>query len=816
MYPILFRCALVAAAAVLLSLAGRAAAQPDPKDKDKEEPAGAGVKTEMKKVLAKAEEEYRIFFKKPVEVPEFWAAIKFEIQVGKFDVAALHLDQMLKRIDKLREKLEEDKKSPQGAYADLLAIEEVEGLSSFLRLAQVRRWSNNPTLQKEAQKNVESLIDRVTHALNEYLSDPVRITKFIKNLEAATPEERSFAFAQLYRSRGRASPYLLKELRRTAGTLAQQRLLDLMVKLDPDIVPPLLEALNARDAKDAADADLRLALLELIRRRGDKHAIPYLWSLSSAAKYPPLVRSRAKETLAYLLETDVERLPPAKVALTQLAEDLYQHRVKFRDPRRVLVWRWQEDYTIKPKPDEFSASDYEEIYGQRYARQALELDPNYRPAQLVLLNLTLERAYEGKLDQFTSGKTLPAIDQLLVTINSELLLQMLERAMSEHHLALILPALKALGDRGEVRAARPPQNGNAGALVRALYYPDRRVQYAAVAALLRLPGEPVPVAGNRVVDILRRFLTTTATPKALVISTPAAKAGEMRKLVKAVGFEPVLVPTAKDALAQLRRSADIDLILLDAAVPENELPYALAQLRNDQDAGLLPLLLITPSKGELRLNSRDLARYRNVSLLPEAFLTDATELKSRLEEAIKFAAVPDSVARADVRQAWLKENVRKSKGQQLSAGERKQFADESLDALWRMASGLTKGYDVRAAIPEVVDLLRNDDTALPAIAILATLPGAEPQQRLAALVLDPARGKLQVTAATALNRHVQKNGLALNANQIRLLRDRYGAPGVSPTLRAQLAVFVGGLRGSAAQTGARLYRFNPDPPAGKQ
>jgi hypothetical protein len=810
MKHILSRLALVAGFSLLLS--GSVQAQ-DKAPKKKE-----NLKLVMKQLLAKAEEEYRVFFKKPEQTHEFWAAIKFEIQVGKFDVAALHLDQMLKKLNEKAAKLKEEGKSPEEAYDDLIAIEEAEGFSTFLRLKSVRQWTDSPGLQKQTEKNVEGLLDRLTTALDKRLSDPVRNKKFIESLSAPTPEERAFAFAQLVRARGRAAPYLLQALKRDPGSLKQQRLLDAMVKLEPDIMPPMFEALNARDAKDAADTELRVALLELIRRRGEKRAIPYLWHLSASRKYPERVRNAATATLAYLLETDPTQLPPAKNVLTQMAERLYEHKVKFKDPRRILVWRWTENYTISPEPilkGDFHARDYEEAFGLRYARQALELDPSYRPAQLVYLNFKLERAYDEKLDQLLTGKTDPALDQLLASIDATLVLDALDRALAEHNLPVALPLIKALGERGEVRAARPGSTGTPGPLVRALYYPDRRVQFAAATALLRMPAEPAPVAAGRVVEVLRRFVAAAPAPKALIAFAPDLQAAALRKQVKAAGFEPVIARNLKEAFAALHQAADIDVILLHHAVPELELPYILSQLRADREGGLLPLLLVAPVKREAAY-SRLEDRNRNVWVLSEAWLNNPAELKTRLEEALKLATAPDAVVRASEQQRrWLREDLLKRKGQKLTDQERKQFATESLDALWKMARGQIKGYDYRAAEPAIVDALRNDDMAVPAIEILATLPGSHTQQRLADMVLDAKGGKRRVTAALALNRHVQKNGLALTNNQVALLRQLYASPGVDPNLRAQLAILTGSMRATAEQTGNRLYRFDLTAPAPK-
>src|SRR5579862_244694 len=48
-------------------------------------------------LLDKAKDEYRIFFKKPETAIEYWAAIRFEMDLGKFDLAALHLKLMLEK-----------------------------------------------------------------------------------------------------------------------------------------------------------------------------------------------------------------------------------------------------------------------------------------------------------------------------------------------------------------------------------------------------------------------------------------------------------------------------------------------------------------------------------------------------------------------------------------------------------------------------------------------------------------------------------------------------------------------------------------------
>src|SRR5207253_7784523 len=130
----------------------------------------------------------------------------FEIQTGRFDVAGYHLEQMLKL-------------PPDKSDADLLKIEEFEGMSAFLRLQTVKRWFDNPDLQAEAEANVKALIDRVSGLLEKHLSDPDRLRKFVAALNGDTPQKRTYALAQLKRSRERAAPYLVEALQKTVGTV---------------------------------------------------------------------------------------------------------------------------------------------------------------------------------------------------------------------------------------------------------------------------------------------------------------------------------------------------------------------------------------------------------------------------------------------------------------------------------------------------------------------------------------------------------------------------------------------------------------------
>ena len=178
-------------------------------------------------------------------------------------------------------------------------------MSAFFRLQAVRPkdWSDHEPFQKDAVKSVDTLIERVTKAVETHLSDPDRIRKFIKNLDAPTPEERGYAYVQLALIRERAMPYLIDAIRTNNGKTLFPKLRETLIRMPSETVPVYLEAFKAANDKDYRDVEMRLTLLDIAKQRDDKRVIPYLWHMYASKRYPDAVRKKAKETLASLLRT---------------------------------------------------------------------------------------------------------------------------------------------------------------------------------------------------------------------------------------------------------------------------------------------------------------------------------------------------------------------------------------------------------------------------------------------------------------------------------------------------------------------------------
>jgi CheY-like chemotaxis protein len=743
----------------------------------------------------------RLFFKKPETVPEFFRAIQYELEVGKYDLAAEFLDGFLA-------------KNP--TDEDLIQLEEKYGISAFLRLLAIDKWVDDAKANAEFKKKAATLVERVGDVVRKNLADPKRLAKFIKNL-SGTPEERAYSLAQFRKAGPYAVPPLIEELIQTKDDRElHATILDVLARLPRNALPPLLAAL------DMPDAQIRAELLSVLDRRADPNAVPYLWYLAGAPNQPSSLRSTARALLARLVGVVPDKLPDPKAGLVQEAERYYQHKVSFVNPDKVPVWRWEGKGLVE---NVVPASKAEEYFGLRFARQALDIDPAYRPAQVVFLSLALEKAYEqaGGVDRPLSS--LPEVRELLTTVNPDLVYAILERGLKDRRLPVILGAVIALGDLQDVRAA-----GGAGqatsALVQALYYPDRRVQFAAAETLLRLPGltEPRdrPVADGskraaalpampakaRVVEVLRRALLTDTQPKALVAYSNEDLANAVASGVRAAGFEPVVVRTGRAALRRLEEAGDIDIILLDADLPDPMLPNLIAQLRADVNAGLLPIIVTAPTEKVERTQRRQPdGRLGNVL---ETVRTDRVErLQAQLAPYRNVWVMPATIDPETLKRV-LPERIADAVGRPLSEEERKKRAERAIDLLRTLAVGEVRGYDVRPAARAILEALRSDELARSGgIEAASRLPGREPQSALATLVLTPNRpATLREIAAKGLVRHIQQHGMLLTDAQAQALTALL--PTVEePNLKASVALVVGNLRPTAAQSGVRLRGYTP-------
>jgi CheY-like chemotaxis protein len=521
---------------------------------------------------------------KPKTVAEGWGTVRnfmkvaYDDPVAMFPLVGLKISQIL------------ELNAPDGQFLEVFLPlrskdkDEAERNRTLLRKLMEEDWipwARTDEGKIRGRETLRKLDLRIRQAEKNSLSQPDVIRDTIRQLYR-TPEEKAYAIRELYQTGQAAVPFLIEALDKAKDPAERLALLDALQALNAgDTAAPILAAL------DSPNARLKLDLLDVLRKRHGRFAeqiVPHLWYPSANPDEDRAVRQKAKKLIADLQGVDESRLPAAKGMLAREAERFYQGKVTLGDPKAVGVWRWDGKGVVRgwPGAETITADQANEYWGLRFARQALNIDPAYRPAQVVFLGLAV-RSRPG-----------PETAELLARSSPELILELLDRALKEQRRAEILGTIAALRDRAEVRARRPGANAEPS-LVKALYYPDPRVQMAAVEALLVIPGSPTPKTSLRIIEILSGQLTPLAvsTPgrRVLVARADPAWRARARDAVIAAGAEPILVSTGRDLMRQLRAHADVDAVLLDSRLPDPGLAYLLANLRQDVDYGRVPVLL---------------------------------------------------------------------------------------------------------------------------------------------------------------------------------------------------------------------------------
>jgi hypothetical protein len=244
-----------------------------------------------------------------------------------------------------------------------------------------------------------------------------------------------------------------------------------------------------------------------------------------------------------------------------------------------------------------------------------------------------------------------------------------------------------------------------------------------------------------------------------------------------------VVSTGKEALKRLAQAGDIDALLIDAGIPDPQLPYLLGQLLSDRDSSGLPIVITAPASQVERLQ-RQFERYRNVRVTETS--ASGSGLKRELAARITAAS-----------------------GRPLGDVERKDFAARALEWLARLARGELSGYDLRPATPAILQSLQSKELAGLAVEAAGHLAGREPQLALASAVLSTSLPEpLRSAAAIELSRHIQHYGLALTSTQVQELEKLFDSA-TDARLKTHVALVLGSMHPDAHRTGERLQRYVP-------
>jgi len=688
-----------------------------------------------------------LFAKEPQTPLELWDAVDYLLRTDQVKKALPYLDRFMKsRADD----------------TTLIAIRDRYGPGSILRL------SDDAATRPFAKPLTEAMVI----AARRYATRPDRIARFIEEL-TKTSEEQNYAVRHLREAGSEAVPFLIEALSRPGFSTQDHRVLVANIgRLDRSAVPPLVAALDSSDPTLAADAATALGMI------ADVRAVPHLTFPAAFSAKPELVRTACQAAITRLTGRSFTTQPRTPVqVLTDAAWSYHRHKVEFSgDP--VVVWAWDQGRKV-PVAREVSCTEAEAIFGLRFAREALELSPNDRDAQVVQLSLTLEKAIERV--GFTA---FPAQDQATFTAATAkgplILNDALRTAVADSKTDLAAACATALG-RVIDRTALV-RSGRLHPLVEAIYSPERRVQFAAAKAIVALaPNEPFPGA-SRVVPTLARFLTNQALPRAVVIDSNPNRGSQIAGFLINLGYDSELELTGNQGFLAAAESADVELILISYDLFRKGwgLNDTLANLGADSRTAAIPIFIYGPLNVKFKRPSLQYD-YPGIRFLVQP--VEAEMLKRQLKNLPAVLTEIERTAYAREAAALLAKIARDSKGP--------------------MAAHLA------TAEPGLAGVLGVTETAPIAAEALSNLADPDAQRSLAAVVLDPSRdSSVRRQTAAQLVRSIQRFGRLITADQEARLATTIREEN-DPDVLAELITIAGTLRLSPTPG---LARF-PKPPA---
>ncbi|HVX16373.1 MAG TPA: hypothetical protein VHC22_34625 [Pirellulales bacterium] len=700
--------------ACVATIVNRASAQDDDEFGDK--PA-ATSKSEERKLRPSSDPAVKALLNANPSTPaELLKAIDVLLNLRANDDAYA----LLKQLEKA--KLGED------AWADLV---EQFGSALFVRLGL------NADLQPEGNQ----ISDTALNAADRRSRDPARLAKLIDQLQDPSPAVRRGAMLRLASGRETAIQALTSALIDPDRAAQRPAIRTALVQFGRDAPGPLVALV--RSSQPLAQVEAIYSLAELGQS---------LWTLDLLA--PALLSTASTEVRAAAREALVDllgRLPDpdeAVTALSRRAEAGFAEALKEPDLEAspVAQWRWNEekaalDYELSP-PLAARLDRAADLAGD-----AAKLAPRKRESAWLALAARVEaEAYRVGIDQ-PPPTGLGSAAALLESEDADVLDGLLTYSLTNGHTVAAAAAARALGAiaRPEVLYRWQPEPGS---LVEAARSGDRRLRYAALAAIMRLkPARPYP-GSSLVVEALGYLAGSFSAPRVIVGDARSAEVELQAGLLASLGFETDSATNERDVVAQAIASPDYLFALLDYTLAAPTSGQLLQRLRRDNRTARLPIGIIA--------STEDLERARR--------LAQRTPLTTVIYRPVDEAGLEYQVQRL-LAQA----------GQRLvPIEERRDQARQALAWLVEISSTQQDVYNLRRIEAALAAAAQVTDFSPPAAKVLGTLGTASSQKTLADLASQLARpADVREAARGAFAHSVSRFGTLLTTGEINQQYARY-------------------------------------------
>lgn len=558
--------------------------------------------------------------------------------------------------------------------------------------------------------------------------DPQRIARLIGQLADSSEVVRHAAAVDLAAAGQPGVNAALEALANEPDPQLRLAISAAVVSFDRLAVGPLLAMLSTTDPALRADVTRLLTTLQVAQ------ALPIIEAEQSAPSTGSVARSER------MLVDSLRRFQQHILATTSDENGL------------VELWQWN-DATRQLGSRQLPADEAQTIWAARLALALVRLQPANAAyqRQSLILNLESSALLAHGVAHETANK-LPAnatLQQMTAATNTATLNNALADSLKGNFANAAVAVAGLLAQRGDagVLLSDAPQTAP---LADALAYPDRRVRFAALSAIMQLnPQSPFPGA-SRVPETLGYFATSASQRRVVVAMPVADQATTLAGQLTTLGIEAQPATQGAAAVRLAAKSADLEFILVDADIDSPGVRDVLFALRSTPATGQMPIGLLARSE---RMDT-------------------AKQIAADHERVVAFVRPQSAEAVAKIAEQLSDLSAR----DQIPPKERAAMAAQAMAWLADLLAREQSFYDPRRQAPAIEAALYQPELAERSVTALALLGTPESQRAL----LDyanrssvPIEARRQATAA--FGQSVARSGILLTEEEILRQYDRYNA-----------------------------------------
>ncbi len=412
------------------------------------------------------------------------------------------------------------------------------------------------------------------------------------------------------------------------------------------------------------------------------------------------------------------------------------------------LWHWDAE-SKSAKPRRYDGADAAVAEASRLTRELHALAPDQPEYLRLYLLCELDLAkIDGGVDQPLprgAGSAFARLRQYPVAVVEEVLML----ALRQQRFAAAAGAIEVLGESGDGQLLIS-SDGTPRRLAAAVSHADRRVRFAAVAAVLKLdPRAPFPGA-SYLAESLGYFASTVGSRRVLIAHPRASEAQSLAGMLAELGYDADAATSGRSAFVMAQRHADYEFALISDSIQGPTVSELVGMFRQDGRLGRLP-----------------------VGVMAAGDKLDRAAAVAAIEPLVE--AFPRPVDSATL--SMLVERLRRGIGRSaVTKDERLAHAAASLDWMLQLTeTPNTYGfYELAKQEPAVEIALQTPELTGRAALVLGRIGSSRAQLGLLDLASNRARTILDRRAAAAGFRDaVERRGIMLTRAEVLRQYERY-------------------------------------------